>query len=182
MKEAFKIEVASARHAAFADTICIAMKESAEARGTGIGERSPEYIRTKMQEHEGIVATYADGTWAGFCYWDVYEEGKFVSNSGLIVAPEFRGMKLAEKLKRKLFRLCRKLFPQAKIFGITTGTAVMKVNSRLGFQPVAFEALPHDGRFWKGCQACKNHDVLDRTEGRYCLCTGMVFDPATKKD
>lgn len=177
----FIIEEASTKHLLLAEQICQAMRESAAVRGTGIGDRSPEDIRQKMQKHQALIAVDSQGSWAGFCFWELYEEGKFVSNSGLIVAPQFRGKKLAELLKTRLFGYCRLLFPNARIFGITTGTAVMKVNTKLGFQPVAFDELTHDPTFWKGCQVCKNYDILTRTQGHYCLCTGMIFDPDKRK-
>lgn len=179
-EDGFVIEVASDKHGSLADGIGRAMSESAAERGTGIGGRTPEFIRRKMRDHRAIIATTSDGEWAGFCYYDVYEGGKFVSQSGLIVAPQFRGQELSAKLKTVLFRLCRKLFPEAKLFGITTGTAVMRLNEKLGFRPVGFESLTKDPGFWEGCELCRHHDILQRTAGRYCLCTGMLYEPLTK--
>ncbi|MBC7892815.1 MAG: GNAT family N-acetyltransferase [Sphingobacteriaceae bacterium] len=180
MPNDFRIERASDRHVGHAETICAAMEESAIARGTGIGTRTPQQIREKMRAGKAIIATDASGEWAGFCYLEAWENETFVSNSGLIVAPRFRMRGLAERLKQRLFRLCRKLFPQAKLFGITTSQAVMNLNTKLGFKPVAFGALPKDPTFWAGCAACRNHDILARTNGTYCLCTGMVFEPKKK--
>ena len=56
----------------------------------------------------------------------------------------------------------------------------MKINYELGYKPVTFSELTDDPEFWKGCQTCKNFDVLTRTEQKMCLCTGMLYDPTTK--
>jgi hypothetical protein len=50
----------------------------------------------------------------------------------------------------------------------------------LGYRPVTFSELTDDPEFWKGCQTCKNFDILTRTERKMCLCTGMLYDPAQK--
>lgn len=177
MNTDFKIEVASCKHAMFAEDICHQMQESAQERGIGIAKRSPGYIVHKMEEGKAIIARHRNGQWAGFCYFEVWDNEQFISNSGLIVVPEFRHAGLAERIKRKLFRVCRKLFPKAKLFGITTGHAVMKINSQFGFKPVPFSEITQDERFWAGCQSCCNHDILERTHRKLCLCTAMLYDP-----
>ena len=91
---------------------------------------------------------------------------------------EFRGHGLAKAIKAEAFKLSRKKFPDAKIFGLTTGLAVMKINSELGYKPVTFSELTDDEEFWKGCQSCVNYDILQRTQRKHCLCTGMLYDPA----
>src|SRR5690606_4534863 len=103
------------------------------------------------------------------------------ANSGLIVHPDYRNQGLAKKIKQAVFDLSRKKFPDAKIFGITTGLAVMKMNYELGYRPVTFSELTDDPEFWKGCQTCKNFDILTRTQYKMCLCTGMLYDPKIKK-
>ena len=50
------------------------------------------------------------------------------------------------------------------------------------YKPVTFSELTDDQSFWKGCQTCKNFDVLTRTEQKMCLCTGMLFDPNKKEE
>ena len=97
--DGFVIEIASDKHGDLAEGIGQAMSESAAQRGTGIGGRTPEFIRRKMRDHRAIIATSATGEWAGFCYYDVYEGGKYVSQSGLIVAPQFRGAKAGGETK-----------------------------------------------------------------------------------
>ncbi|AYB35392.1 GNAT family N-acetyltransferase [Chryseolinea soli] len=156
------------------------MEESAKARGTGIGKRSPETIANYIREGKALMAFHSDGRWAGFCYMNDFDNGAMVSNSGLIVAPEFREHGLATLLKKALFDLCREKYPEASVVGITTSAAVMKINTALGFYPTAFSEMPHDEKFWKGCELCVNHDILKRTGRKFCLCTAMRFDPTVK--
>jgi len=156
------------------------MAESAKARGTGIARRSPEYIQAKMNEGKAVIALTDDGTWVGFCYIEAWEHGKYVANSGLIVSPAFRKSGVATEIKKKVFDLSRKKYPEAKIFGLTTGLAVMKINSDLGYEPVTYSELTTDEEFWKGCRSCVNYEILMSKERKNCLCTGMLFDPAKK--
>ena len=76
---------------------------------------------------------------------------------------------LARQLKAAVFDLSRERYPEAKIFGITTAQAVMKINYELGYKPVHFSKLTNDPDFWSGCQTCKNFDVLTRTDRKLCL-------------
>lgn len=177
----YTVQVASAEHLHLAEAICLEMEESAKARGTGIAKRSPQYLRDKINEGKAIVATDAQGDFVGFCYVETWEHGKFVANSGLIVRPEWRKYGVAKAVKAKAFELSRSKYPDAKIIGITTSLAVMKINSELGYEPTTFSELPVDDAFWKGCQSCVNYDVLSRTERKHCLCTGMIFDPEWEK-
>jgi hypothetical protein len=155
------------------------MAESAKARGTGIAKRTPEYLQEKMSEGKAIIATDdVTGEFVGFCYIETWQHGKFVANSGLIVKPSYRQYGVAKAVKSKAFELSRTRFPDAKIIGITTSLAVMKINSDLGYEPTTFSELPVDDNFWKGCQSCVNYDILTRTERKICLCTGMIYDPA----
>jgi hypothetical protein len=176
----FDIQVASAQHADYASIICDEMAESAKARGTGIAQRSPEYVADKMLEGKAVIALHKDGTWAGFCYIETWSHGDFVANSGLIVNPIYRKAGLAKAIKEKIFALSRKKYPEAKIFGLTTGLAVMKINSDLGYEPVTYSELTQDEDFWKGCRSCVNYDILTSKERKNCMCTAMLFDPAEK--
>ncbi|MEG9326565.1 GNAT family N-acetyltransferase [Salinimicrobium catena] len=175
-----KIVIANESHAKYAEIICNTMEESAKVRGTGIARRSPEYILKKMSNGNAIIALDGD-KFAGFCYIEIWSHEKFVANSGLIVHPDYRNQGLAKDIKKAIFELSRKKYPNSKIFGITTGLAVMKINYELGYQPVTFSELTDDETFWSGCQTCKNFDILTRTERKMCLCTGMLYDPAKKK-
>src|ERR1700761_2752894 len=177
----FDIRVASAQDVDYAQQICDEMASSAKARGTGIAQRSAEYVADKMLEGKAVIGLHKDGTWAGFCYIETWSHGDFVANSGLIVNPEFRKVGLAKAIKEKIFELSRHKYPEAKIFGLTTGLAVMKINSELGYKPVTYSELTQDEDFWKGCQSCVNYDILMSKERKNCLCTAMLFDPAEKE-
>lgn len=171
------VRLATAADAHYAETITTEMEESAKARGTGIAKRSPDYIRKKMEEGKAIIAVMADGTWVGFCYIEEWEHRKYVANSGLIVSPAFRKTGVATEIKQKIFELSRRQYPDSKIFGLTTGLAVMKINSDLGYEPVTYSELTRDEEFWKGCQSCVNYDILMSKERKNCICTAMLFDP-----
>jgi hypothetical protein len=160
LEQKVTVRVATPDDKKYAETITKEMEESAKARGTGIAKRSPEYIMKKMDEGKAVIAHTTDGTWVGFCYVEAWEDTKYVANSGLIVSPAFRKSGVATEIKRTVFELSRKLFPDAKIFGLTTGLAVMKINSDLGYEPVTYSELTNDEQFWKGCQSCVNHDIL----------------------
>lgn len=169
------IVIANASHFKYAQIISDTISESAQVRGTGIAKRTPEYIIKRLENGNAVIAL--DGEkFAGFCYIEVWGDKNFVANSGLIVHPDYRNQGLAKKIKKEIFELSRKKFPEAKIFGITTGLAVMKMNYELGYKPVTFSELTDDPDFWKGCQTCKNFDILTRTEQKMCLCTGMLYD------
>ncbi len=173
----FTIEKARSAHTFWIREICEVTLSSAIARGTGISGRSPEFLETKMTKGEAVIAFASDGRWAGFSFISSWENGTFVSNSGLIVAPEFRHTGLAKKIKRKIFELSRELFPQARIFSLTSGLAVMKMNHELGFEPVTFSELPSDELFWESCKSCVNCPILMSKERKNCLCTAMLYDP-----
>lgn len=174
-----EIQIADKSHSIYAEIICKTIADSANVRGTGIAKRTPEYVISKMEKGNAVIALDGE-TFIGFCYIESWSHGKFVANSGLIVHPNYRGKGYAKKIKRKVFEHSKAKFPNAKIFSITTGLAVMKLNSDLGYKPVTFSELTDDQTFWKGCQTCKNYDVLQRTEQSMCLCTGMLYDPKAK--
>jgi GNAT superfamily N-acetyltransferase len=170
-----KIVIADKSHSKYASIICETIDNAAKVRGTGIAKRKPEYIISKIENGNAVIALEGD-IFAGFCYIEAWSHGKFVANSGLIVHPDFRNQGLAKQIKKKIFEHSRVKFPNAKVFSITTGLAVMKLNSDLGYKPVTFSELTTDQTFWNGCQTCKNYDVLQRTEQKMCLCTGMLYD------
>ena len=181
MKEnEFVVIPATEQHTNYAEQICDEMAESAKARGTGIARRTPEYIIQKMLEGKAVIALHEDGTWAGFCYIETWSHGTFVANSGLIVNPQYRNKGLAKMIKKTVFDLSRQKYPDAKIFGLTTGLPVMKINSELGYEPVTYSMLTQDEDFWKGCQSCVNYDILIMKERKNCMCTAMLWDPEEK--
>ncbi len=176
----YVIKVADVSHHHFASAICEMMESAAKVRGTGIAKRDPAYLQQKMTEGKAIIAL--DGSKViGFCYIESWEGKKYVANSGLIVHPEYRQTGIAKAIKSATFTLSRKMFPDAKLFGITTSLAVMKINSDLGYKPVTFSELTKDEAFWKGCQSCVNFDILQRTNRSMCLCTGMMYDAKEEK-
>lgn len=173
----FYVVVADATHVSFAEQICEEMASSAKKRGTGIARRNPEYVARKMLEGKAVIAFHKDGRWAGFSYIESWEGELYVANSGLIIHPDFRELGLATIIKRKTFALSLKRYRGAKLFGLTTGLAVMKINSELGYKPVTYLQLTKDDKFWKGCESCINYEVLKIKNFSNCLCTAMIFDP-----
>ncbi len=171
----FIITVANHNHFKYAESVCTMIEEAAKVRGTGIAKRQPGYVLKKMEEGKAVIA-FDGGKVAGFCYIESWEQQKYVANSGLIVHPNYRKTGLAKSIKQKIFRLTKQAYPNAKLFGITTSIAVMKINSELGYKPVTFSELTQDDSFWKGCRSCSNYDILERTGRTMCLCTAMVCD------
>lgn len=166
----------SSKHAIYAEEICALIEKAAQQRGTGIAKRDPNYIKTKFDNENAVIALDGDKL-VGFCYIEIWESKKYVANSGLVVHPDYRGLGLAKKIKGKAFELSKKKYPTAKLFGITTSLPVMKINSDLGYKPVTFSELTQDETFWNGCQSCPNYDILSRNDRKNCLCTGMLYDP-----
>ena len=179
--EDVEVIVASDEHIKYVDEILDTINRAAKVRGTGIAKRSPEYVSQKMHERKAVIALSKEGEFAGFSYIESWSNKQFVANSGLIVANKFRGIGLATRIKRRIFQLSRDMFPEAKIFSLTTGAAVMKMNFELGYRPVTFDELTDDAAFWKGCESCVNYDILQRNGGHKCLCTGLLYDPSEVK-
>lgn len=178
MDQQIIVRVANSGDVAYANIITDEMEASAKARGTGIAKRSPDYIAKKMNEGKAVIAHMPDGTWVGFCYVEAWGHDQFVANSGLIVSPAFRKSGVAKRIKKRVFDLSREKYPNAKIFGLTTGLAVMKINSELGYEPVTYSELTDDNEFWAGCKSCVNYDILMSKDRKNCLCTAMLYDPA----
>jgi N-acetylglutamate synthase-like GNAT family acetyltransferase len=176
-----EIVIATSDHLRYAQIISETIDDSAQQRGTGIAKRTPEYIERKMKSGNAVIALDGE-TFAGFCYIETFGEKNFVVHSGLIVHPDYRKRGLAKRIKTRVFEHSRVKYPNAKVFGITTGLAVMKINYELGYKPVTFSELTDDPEFWKGCQTCQNYDVLQRTDKKMCLCTGMLYDGKKKQE
>lgn len=172
------IRPATVEDISYSAEIAAEMESSAKARGTGIAKRSPSGIAEKIRQGKAVIALTVSGIWAGFSYLDTWEQDKFISNSGLIVAPAFRTRGIAAAIKQKIFQLSRTLYPAARIFSITTGRAVMKLNTRLGFEPVTYADITHDPAFWEGCKSCVNYPILGAKGKQNCLCTALLFEPS----
>lgn len=179
MEEKVEIDVmvADDSHEIYVDTILDTIEAAAKVRGTGIAKRTHEYVTQKMKEGKVIIAL-AGEEFAGFSYIESWGNKQYVATSGLIVADKFRNRGLAKRIKNSAFNLARLRWPKAKLFSLTSGSAVMKMNTELGYIPVTFGDLTDDEAFWRGCEGCVNHDVLTRTNRKYCICTAMLFDPA----
>ncbi len=174
----FKIYVAGEKDLGYLPDIENAIIDASKVKGTGIAVRTSEYLKSKILQGKSIIGIHEDGSWAGFCYIETWGHDKFVANSGLVVNKAFRGHGLAGKIKAEALILSGKLFPTAKLFGLTTSLAVMKINSNLGYKPVTFSELTDDDEFWKGCQTCPYYDILVRTRRAHCLCTAMLKESA----
>ena len=168
--------VADASHEKYVDTILDTIEKAAKVRGTGIAKRTHEYVATKMKEAKAVIALYGE-EFVGFSYIETWGNKQYVTTSGLIVDPKFRGLGVAKRIKDLTFTLARTRWPHAKIFSLTSGAAVMAMNTQLGYHPVTFADLTDDEAFWRGCEGCINVDVLKRTGRKYCICTGMLYDP-----
>lgn len=171
------IRVATPQDSHYSIAITDEMESSAKARGTGIAKRSPEYIEKKINEGKAVIAVTKAGEWVGFCYIEAWGHDQFVANSGLIVAPAYRKSGVAKQIKKRIFDLSKEKYPHSKIFGLTTGLAVMKINSELGYEPVTYSELTDDEEFWAGCKSCVNYDILVSKERKNCMCTAMLYDP-----
>jgi len=170
---------ATVEHEIYAQEISDLIYHASQDKDSGLAQRTPNYILTKIREGKAVIAISGNEV-AGFCYIETWQHGKFVANSGLIVNPKFRGAGLAKRIKQEAFHLSLDIFPHAKLFGLTTSEAVMKINTDLGYRPVSYLKLTDDDEFWKGCESCANYDILQRMERKICLCTGMIFDPDEK--
>ena len=177
-----EVIVADASHEKYVDEILETISAAAKVRGTGIAKRTHEYVAQKMREGKAVIALAGEEKeFAGFCYIESWGNKQYVANSGLIVVDKFRRRGLAKRIKKTAFNLSRKMWPEAKLFGLTSGGAVMRINTELGYVPVPFAELTDDEAFWRGCEGCINHDILERTSRRYCICTAMLYDPAEKE-
>lgn len=167
---------ANATHQRYIPDILNAIFEASKVKGNSIVMRDPQYLAQKMDEGKAVIALDED-TFVGFCYIECWEDEQYVANSGLIVRPEYRDRGVAMRIKQEIFNVCRGMFPDAKIFGITKSQAVIKINKRLGFSVVPYSALTTDEKFWKGCDTCPHYQELLDNDYADCHCTGLLFVP-----
>ncbi len=90
------------------------MERSAKARGTGIARRTPQSLCKKIYDGKAVIAVADDGDWAGFSYIELWGNGEFVSNSGLIVNPIYCKGGIATAIKQEIFALCRLKYPRRR--------------------------------------------------------------------
>lgn len=173
----FTIEKARCIHTFWIKEICEVTLSLVISHGRDISEHSPELLETKMKKGEAVIAFASDGRWAGFSFISSCENGSYISNSALVIAPEFRHTGLVKKIKRKIFELSREMYPDACIFSLTSDLTVMKMNHKLGFKRVNFSELPSNSLFWESCKSCINCPVLMSQERKNCLCTAMLYNP-----
>ena len=173
----FIIRIAVPADVKYVYPILYEMERSARERGTGIARRSPQSLCKKMYEGRTVIAVTDKGEWVGFSYVQPWGNGDCVSNSGMIVNPSYRGMHVAARIKELTFELSCHLYPDAKIFSITTGGAVLSLNHHLGFRPVTYGEITSDEAFWDQCKACVNYPLLEAKGRSICLCTAMLYDP-----
>ena len=176
-----RILVADAYHEKYVEEILDTIREAAKRRGTGIAERTHEYVATKMKEGKAVLALDEDDRFVGFSYIETWGNKAYVTTSGLIVHPDYQGLGVAKRIKDYTFTLARVRWPHAKIFSLTSGDAVMKMNTELGYVPVSFGQLTDDEAFWRGCRGCINHPILEMKQRKFCICTGMLYDPEQHK-
>ena len=134
------VMIAEASHEVYVDTILETIEAAAKVRGTGIAKRTHEYVAQKMKEGKAVIALEGD-KFAGFSYIESWGNKQYVTTSGLIVHPDYRGLGIAKRIKEMTFQLARMRWPHAKIFSLTSGAAVMKMNTELGYVPVTFADL-----------------------------------------
>ena len=176
MQEEIIIKVADADDEKYVDTILDTIREAARKRGTGIAERTHEYVATKMKVGKAVLALCGE-RFVGFSYIETWGNKHYVTTSGLIVHPDYLGLGVAKRITDYTVTLARVRWPDAKIFSLTSGDAVMKMNTQLGYVPVSFNQLTDDDAFWRGCEGCCNHDILVAKNRKFCICTGMLYDP-----
>ena len=177
MNTKFTVKVATDQDLMSVPAILKEIEESAKERGTGIAKRTASYLEEKINEGKAVMAFSPEGEWAGFCYIETWSNKTYVANSGLIVSRKFRNEGLARMIKEVIFNYSREKYPKAKLFGLTTGLAVMKINSNLGYKPVTYSELTQDDVFWSGCKSCVNYEILMSKERKNCLCTAMLYNP-----
>lgn len=101
MEQERKIDVmiAEACHEEYVDIILDTIEAAAKVRGTGIAKRTHEYVAQKMKEGKAVIALEGN-KFAGFSYIESWGNKQYVTTSGLIVHPDFRGLALPKESRR----------------------------------------------------------------------------------
>ena len=83
------VMVADASHEVYVDKILDTIREAAKVRGTGIAERTHEYVTTKMKEGKAIIALCGED-FAGFTYIESWGNKQYVASED-IQSDQWRG-------------------------------------------------------------------------------------------
>ncbi len=146
-----------------------------------IAKRSPEWLGAKIRAGRAAIATAAapsdERELVGFGYWSAWDKDTFISHSGLVVRPDYRGSGLGRDLKTILFDSSRRQLPRATLMSLTTSPHVRALNLSLGFEVVPLDQLTHDPAFWEGCRTCRNYAAV-QARGERCCCEGMLLRAA----
>jgi hypothetical protein len=112
-----EIEISSCEHLMYVSEIQQEMYDSAQRRGTGIAKRSIEYLSKRFQK--------------AMLWWPLKRVGRFLLYRNLVAwevccqfgTDCFSRIQNGEwhSIKHKVFQLSREKYPNAKIFGLTTG-------------------------------------------------------------
>lgn len=145
------------------------------AKSHDIARRAVPFLRSKIESGRAVLAFHR-GELVGFGYFSEWEEGRFVSHSGLVVRDDFRGRGLGRRLKERLMQASRRRFPRAVTMSLTTSPSVLAMNRSLGFRFVPIERLTSDPAFWEGCRTCRNYAEV-QARGERCCCRAMLLHP-----
>jgi len=148
----------------------------AAQEGAAVAARTPSYLARLMRERKAVLAL-ARGRLVGFAFLQVWDGGAFVSHSGLVVDPAYRGAGVARALKEKTLVLTRRRFPRAAIVSLTRAPQVLRMNRRLGFRRVSQADLPRDPTFWSACRTCPYYESAARPKAERCCCKATRYDP-----
>jgi hypothetical protein len=171
--EIIDVRAAGPGDAVHAQSIADEIRREVEDGAVGMALRTPELIRAKMASGDAIIALRG-GHWVGFCYLSLWEGGRFVSTSGLIVPRLFRGLGTARLLKHASLELAHRRYPEAHLFGLTMSPAVARLNLEIGLREVPYAEITRDPGFWQGCETCPFHAELVANLGVTCRCRAFV--------
>jgi len=181
MKRKYTVRSAQATDIIHASLISKTIELTNQNADNGICKRSASFLQQKILEGDAVIAVTKQNKWVGFIYLQKWNDD-FVSCCALIVHARYRNEKIAWQLKQKAVDLAKRKYPNAKLFGLTTAAAVMKINSRLGYIPVTYDQITGDQNFWNACKTCPNYQILKSKGQRNCLCTAMLLERNTERD
>ena len=176
--EEITVRPATAADAKYAEAASALIAEA--ARTHDIAEREVAFLIEKIESGKAAVALRSrpgqPDELIGFGYFSAWQDGAFVSHSGLVVRPDLRGHKLGRRLKTALFEGSRAKYPNATTMSLTTSPQVKAMNLSLGFEVVPFEEMTTDEAFWDGCKTCRNYAEM-QAKGIRCCCEAMILRP-----